>query len=86
MTNAPRTLVFYTKPDCPLCDKAWPLAQQLAARFELALVRVDIRSDPALEGRYGEKIPVLVLGERELGWGRLSERALERQLGEATGR
>jgi hypothetical protein len=73
-------LVYYTKPDCPLCDKGWPVATALAARHRLALQKVDILSDPALARRYGEKIPVLALGEEELGWGRLSERALERRL------
>jgi len=84
MTHSARTLLFYTKHDCPLCDKGWPVAEALAARFELELRRVDIASDPALVRRYGEKIPVLVLGEDELGWGLLSQRALEKKLAELT--
>jgi glutaredoxin len=74
------TLVYYSKPDCPLCDKSWSLAAALAARHRLDLQKVDILSDPALERRYGQRIPVLVLGDQELGWGRLSERALDRRL------
>lgn len=75
-----RTLVYYSKPDCPLCDKSWALAAELAARHRLDLRKVDILSDPSLERRYGQRIPVLVLGDEELGWGRLSERALDRRL------
>jgi hypothetical protein len=74
-------LVYYSKPDCPLCEKGWPVAESLAARHGLGIERIDILSDPGLVTRYGERIPVLVLGEVELGWGRLSERALERTLG-----
>lgn len=75
------TLVYYSKADCSLCDKSWPVARELAERHRLELEKVDILSDPSLEERYGERIPVLVLGEVELGWGRLSARALERALG-----
>jgi len=78
--SASETLVYYSKPECPLCDKSWPVVEALAARYRLGLERVDILSDPALERRYGERIPVLVLGDAELGWGRLSSRALERAL------
>ena len=41
---------------------------------------MDIRSDPVLEAKYGERIPVLMRGEEELGWGLLSERAIERKI------
>ena len=34
------------------------------ARFELSVIDVD--SEPGLEGRYGELVPVLMHGEREL--------------------
>ena len=73
------TLRFHTRPGCTLCQKAWPVAQELARRHGLELRPVDVSGDPELEVRYGERIPVLVLGERELGWGLLSARALERE-------
>lgn len=74
------TLVYYSKPDCPLCEKSWGVAEEVAARYRLGLERVDILSDPALARRYGEKIPVLVLGDAVLGSGRLSARATARAL------
>ncbi len=73
------TLRFHTRPGCTLCEKAWPVAQELARRHGLELLSVDVSTDPDLQARYGERIPVLVLGECELGWGRLSARALERE-------
>ena len=79
------TLRYYSKPDCPLCEKSRPVAEQLARAFDLGFEEVDILSEAALEARYAERIPVLVLGDRELGWGRLSQRALERRLAEQLG-
>jgi hypothetical protein len=76
------TLLFHSSPDCPLCDKSWPVAQRLARRFGLALEKIDIRSEVSLVKRYGERIPVLTLDGEELGWGRLSQRALDRKLRE----
>ena len=81
-----RTLRYYSKPDCPLCEKSRPVVEKLARAFGLTLEEIDILSDAALEARYGERIPALVLGDRELGWGRLSQRALERKLAEHLGR
>lgn len=79
----PKTLTFHTKPGCTLCEKAWPAAIELAARHGLELSRVDVTADPELMALHGERIPVLMLGEHELGWGRLSARALERELSKA---
>ncbi len=74
------TLRFHTRPGCTLCEKAWPVALELARRHGLELSSVDVSADPELQARYGERIPVLLIGEHELGWGRLSARALEREL------
>lgn len=74
------TLVFFSKDDCPLCDKGLAVAQRLATRHGLRIEKVDIESDPALMDQYAERVPVLELDEAELGWGLLSERAIERKL------
>ena len=80
-----RTLAFHTRAGCTLCEKAWPVACELARRHGLALEKIDISADPVLVERDGERIPVLLLGDRELGWGRLSAGALERELVKALG-
>ena len=73
-------LTFYTKSDCPLCDHGRAVVEALAQQFPLTVDYVNIESDPALQARFGERVPVLMQGERELGWGRLSEKALSRAL------
>jgi glutaredoxin len=60
-----RTLVFYGRPDCHLCDEVRALVKPLAAEADdLELVEVDIESDDALFRRYLERIPVLELDGR----------------------
>ncbi len=40
--------------------------REMQARFAFELETVDVDSDPALEARYGELVPVLVAGGSEL--------------------
>ena len=79
-------LRFYSKPGCHLCDEALPMVQRLARRYGLELTKVNIESDAQLAERHGERIPVLELDGEELGWGRLSERAITRKLAGRSGR
>ena len=79
-------LVLYTKPDCPLCEKSLPVARELAQRQGLDLRTVSIETDRVLRERYGERLPVLEFGGEVLGWGRLSARALEREMSRRRGR
>lgn len=63
--RAPK-LTVYSRAYCHLCDDmiAGLRALQAATRFELDVVDVD--RDPALEARYGERVPVLVGAATEL--------------------
>ena len=73
---------FYSKSDCPLCDTGLEKLAPLAEKFGLGIVKVDIESDPELLKRYRWRIPVAVLRQEELGWGRLSSGALSRRMEE----
>lgn len=60
-------LALYQRDDCHLCDAALDvLAQARVPEFE----SVWIDGDPALETRYGERVPVLRDEQRgiELAW------------------
>ena len=57
--------ILYQRDDCQLCDQALALlAQVRAPEFD----SVFIDGDESLEARYGERVPVLRDGERELDW------------------
>lgn len=63
----PPRLVLYQRDDCHLCDLALEvLAQARVPEFD----SVFIDGDPALEDRYGARVPVLrdLAGDGELDW------------------
>lgn len=52
-------LFFYTKPNCPLCDEARKLLEELDITQHFHLIEKDITQDDALYEQYGLMIPVL---------------------------
>jgi hypothetical protein len=65
-TRALPALVVYSRDGCHLCDEMIAGLRQLRARFSFTLEIVDIDTDPVLEAHYGEHVPVLLGGGREL--------------------
>jgi len=65
-TERPPTLTVYSRNYCHLCEEMIEALRGLQGlgRFEIAIVDVD--ADPELERRHGDKVPVLMHGEREL--------------------
>jgi glutaredoxin len=64
---------LYSKPGCHLCEDARALLEDLASEFNLVIEEIDITRDDALLSRYRHDIPVLLLGDREIGRGRITE-------------
>ena len=60
------TLTVYSRAYCHLCDDMIAGLHALQARFPFELDIVDVDSDPRLEERFGEHVPVLAHGDREL--------------------
>lgn len=60
------TVVVYGKADCSLCDKAIAVVDHLRREFRFDVEYRDITADPDLFARYRYRIPVVVLGGREL--------------------
>ena len=59
-------LTLYGKPGCHLCDDARAIVGEALAGRDVALREVDVTLDPALERRYGERIPVVAVDGEEL--------------------
>lgn len=65
-------LVLYARPGCGLCDEARAVIGALLADRDAngqatpTLREVDITTDPALERRWFDRIPVVELGERRV--------------------
>jgi Glutaredoxin-like domain (DUF836) len=70
------TLTLLVRAYCHLCDEMREAVLPLAKRAGVTLREVDIDSDPALEARWGELVPVLLADERELCHYRLDRDAV----------
>jgi glutaredoxin len=63
-TGAPLTL--YGRAWCHLCDDMRAALEPLLVEFGARVEEVDVDSDPLLEVRYNERVPVLVCDGVEL--------------------
>jgi hypothetical protein len=63
-----RTLTLLSTEHCTLCEQALDLLLSMPELRGLTLEVVDVARDDALLERYGMRLPVLILGARELDW------------------
>jgi len=80
------TLTLLSRAYCHLCDDMLDALEPLAKRFGARIVVRDVDADDELERRYGERVPVLMLGSplsgRELCHYKLDTDAVLRALDE----
>jgi len=79
------TAVLYSRHGCGPCFAMRRAAGRAARRAGLALVVVDIDTDPALAARYGHEVPVLELPGGVLLKGRVEPGAIEAAFAAAAG-
>ncbi len=79
------TITLYSREGCCLCDQALDLLRDRQGRDGFALEEVDIDTDPALVGQFGEFVPVVALGGKVRFRGIVNPALLDRLL-EAEGR
>jgi glutaredoxin len=58
-------VTLYTKPDCHLCDEAHEVIERVRDDHGFELDVVDISRHADLEGRYGERVPVVLIDGEE---------------------
>ena len=71
---------MYTREDCPLCDKAWPLLLRLQPLWHYRLHRVAIDNDADLTAQHGQRVPVVTVDGKVRFWGAVNIVLLERLL------
>jgi glutaredoxin len=59
-------VLVYSKPDCHLCEEAMAGLQTLRSQLGFELREVDISADDALQRRYFDRIPVVLVEGEEL--------------------
>src|SRR2546425_12448566 len=75
-------VVIYTKPDCPLCDKAKALLEELSKEFPLNLIEKDVNSEEKARKYYADRVPVILVNDREVaGYPPEEKRSEERRVG-----
>jgi glutaredoxin len=74
--GAPLPVRLMEKPECGLCAEAYRALHRIGLEMPLEVDRVDITEDASLFDRYALRIPVVVVGERELDAAGLDDRAL----------
>ncbi len=70
-------LTLYSRFHCHLCQDMLTLLHERQAEMVFQLEIVDIDTEPGLVERYGEKVPVLMLGEQAICHYFLDEAALK---------
>lgn len=74
-------VTLYTRPGCHLCDDARAVVERVCADLGEAYDEVDITTDPDLEDRFGEEIPVTFVDGRQHDFWRVDETRLRTALG-----
>jgi len=75
-----KTVTFYTKADCGLCQKEQAILQAVAQQVAFEWVTVDITEDEAAFRRYCIDIPVILIDGEEHARHRLDAEAFKRAL------
>ena len=76
---SPRLTVL-SREYCHLCQQMLAELERLRGRLDFEVEVVDVDRHPALEEKWGEKVPVLLDGEREICHYFLDVEALEARL------
>jgi hypothetical protein len=76
-------LTLLVRAYCHLCDEMREAIRPFAVEIGLTLHEIDVDTDPELEARWGELVPVLLAGNRELCHYRFDRAAVLRYLFDA---
>jgi len=60
------TVTLYTRNECHLCDQAKEDLESIQEKYPHRLVEVDVDSDPVIQKRYGDQVPVVEVGPYKL--------------------
>lgn len=71
---------FYTKVDCPLCEKGKAVIQELANDFPLEIIEFDIYKDDALLELYQVMIPVVEMDGEVVSYGMIDKNVVRKRL------
>jgi glutaredoxin len=74
-------VTVYTRPGCHLCEDALEVVARVCGDVGTSYEEVDITTDPDLQRRYGEQVPVTLVDGGQHDFWRVDERRLRAALG-----
>lgn len=83
-TSVPN-VTLYTRVGCHLCDVAKSVLDEVRAERSFALTTIDVDSISELRARYGDEVPVVMIGGRKAFKFRVDAEALRNRLDRAKG-
>jgi len=74
------SVTLYSRPGCCLCDDMKAIVAEVQADMAFTVTEIDISTQPELEARFSQDIPVLFINDRKAFKYRLTAGALRRRL------
>lgn len=76
---ASQVLTLVGRDDCPLCDAMRAVVEEVLPHQGVEFRETRVDDDPELLERYGDEVPVLLLGDREVVRHRVTAEDLRRR-------
>ncbi|MBA3293315.1 MAG: glutaredoxin family protein [Geodermatophilaceae bacterium] len=71
---------LYSRANCHLCEVARADVQRICGELAVQFDETDVDSDPVLRAEYGDRVPVIVVDDKEHGYFRVDEARLRAAL------
>ena len=78
--SQPQRVTVMTRQGCHLCDEALTTVHAVAREVGAEVTVSDVDTDERLKSRYGQRVPVILVGETEIAEYRVSADALRAAL------
>jgi glutaredoxin len=78
--DSSQVLMLIGRADCPLCDEMRAAIREVLPHQGVELLEKDVDADAELKQRFGDEVPVLFFGDREVVRHRTSAEDLRRRL------
>jgi len=75
-------VTVYTRENCSLCATAETDVERICGELGIGWAAVDVDTEPELRAEYGDRVPVIMVDDREHGFWRVEEPRLRAALGD----
>lgn len=76
-------IIFYTKPDCPLCEEAEEILEEIKNTKSISVSEIDITKDMMIYEEYKHRVPVIEIAQKSVLSGRVERGKLRASIRQA---